>query len=331
MLSARGLERSYRNELVVSIDALDLAPGSISAVVGPNGSGKSTLLRLLAFLEPPDAGTLSLDGAVVRTPAERRRARRRVTLVDQRPFMFPGTARQNVTYALSLHGVSGATAAHRADAALERLALTTLADRPARTLSEGEIQRLGVARALALKPRVLLLDEPVSGADRAAVRQLHQVLDEERAAGTVLCFASHQIEDAYRWSERVIGLAGGRLSPVTPENLFRAELPEGPESRVIRLGPLQLHVVTDRVGPATIVIPPEDIIVSLAPLVASTRNQFRGRVTKISEDGRGGVTVTVDVGVELLARITRKALDELGIVLGKDVVLAVKAMAVRVY
>jgi tungstate transport system ATP-binding protein len=240
MLSARALEKSYGRKLVIAVDALDLEPGSITALVGPNGSGKSTLLRLLAFVEPPSAGTIALDGMPITSARERRRARRRVTLVEQRPFLFPGTARDNILYALSLQQVRGSEAARRTEQAFERLALTELADRRARTLSDGEIQRVALARALALKPRVLLLDEPVSGADRAAVRQLYQALEDERAAGTVLCYATHQIEDAYRWSSKVIGLADGKLSPVTPENLFRADLPEGPESRVIDVGPLKL-------------------------------------------------------------------------------------------
>ena len=331
MLSARALKKSYGGKLAIAVDALDLEAGSITALVGPNGSGKSTLLRLLAFVEPPTAGTITLDGMPVTTAAERRRGRKRVTLVEQRPFVFPGTARDNILYALSLQRVRGSDAALRTDEALERLALTDLAHRPARALSEGEIQRVALARALALKPTVLLLDEPLSGADRAAVRQLYQALADEQAAGAALCYATHQVEDAYRWSDRVIGLAEGRLSPVTPENLFRTDLPEGPESRVIDVGPLKLRVVTDRVGPATIVIPPEDIIVSLAPLAASTQNEFHGRITRISEDGRGGVTLTVDVGVDLLVRITRKALDDLKLQLGTEVVLSVKAMAVRVY
>lgn len=331
MLSVRDLEHRHGGRRVLAVAALDLEPRTATAVVGPNGAGKSTLLRLLAFLERPTVGTLLLDGAPLRSRAERRRARRVVTLVEQRPLLFRGTVRDNVRYALGLHGVRGAEAARRTADALERLGLGPLADRPARTLSEGEIQRVAVARALALRPRILLLDEPVAGADRAAAAQFYRVLDEQRRRGVALCFASHQLEDAYRYADRLLALADGRVSPVTPENLFRADLPDGSGPRPVRVGPLELLVVTDRTGPVTIAIPPEDILVSLHPIETSARNQFTGRVTRIAEDGRGGVALTVDVGVDLTVRLTRRAAEELKLGLGSEVVLAVKAMAVRVF
>ena len=108
--------------------------------------------------------------------------------------------------------------------------------------------------------------------------------------------------------------------------LFRSTGPQ-----IVRAGPLDIEVVTDRSGPATLLIPPEDIIVSREPLHSSARNQYRGRVTGISDDGRGGVTLIVDVGVDMSVRITREALDELEIGLGTALVLSVKAMAVRVF
>jgi molybdate transport system ATP-binding protein len=118
---------------------------------------------------------------------------------------------------------------------------------------------------------------------------------------------------------------------VTPENLFRVDLPPGSGSRPVRAGPLELTVVTDRVGPATLAISPDDIVVSTAPLHSSVRNELRGRVVRISDDGRGHVRLTADVGVELVARITPAALADLALTVGSPVVLSVKAMAVRVF
>src|SRR3989475_2477148 len=92
--------------------------------------------------------------------------------------------------------------------------------------SDGEVQRVAVARALAVEPDVLLLDEPASSADRAAAQTLYRALAEERARRPLaVCLATHQLEDAYRWADDVRALAEGRLSPVTPENLFPVELP----------------------------------------------------------------------------------------------------------
>lgn len=330
MLTARDLEHGYDGRRVLAIDALTLEPGAVTALVGPNGSGKSTLLRLLAFLERPHRGTIFLNGGPVLTERERRAARRRVTLVEQHPLLLRGTVARNLEYALRLHGISGPDRVARARAALERVGAAHLLERPGHSLSGGETQRVAIARALALAPDVLLLDEPLSGGDRTAVNLVAGVLESERRRGTTICLSSHRLEEAYRWSARIIALHEGRTDTVTPENLFRTELPPGDGARSVRCGPLELHVVTDKAGPVTVVIPPDDIVVSTAPLRASTRNQFRGHVSRIEDDGHGHVALTADVGVALTARITPDALRELGITVGSEVVLAVKAMAVRV-
>lgn len=331
MLSAEDLQHWYGKRRVLELERLELAPGSITAVVGPNGSGKSTLLRILACVEVPGRGRLTWNGRPVAGSADRQAARRAITLVEQHPFLFRGRVRQNLEYALALHGIRGADGARRAADALDRLGIAELADREARGLSEGEIQKVAIARALALRPAVLLLDEPTSAADPRSAQRLYQVVEEERQRGTAICFASHQLEDAYRWSRHVLALSDGRASPVTPENLFRSVIPEGAGPHVVRAGPLELQVFTDRSGPVTLAIPPEDIVVSRAPLRSSARNQFAGRVTRISDDGRGGVTLRVDVGTELTVRITRAALEDLNLTLDSPVVLSIKTMAVRVF
>lgn len=331
MLAARDLHHVYDGKPVVAVDAFALAAGEITGLVGPNGSGKSTLLRLLAFLEVPQRGELTLRGTPVHTRRERRAARRVVTLVEQAPFLFAGTVRENLAYGLRLHGIRGTAARTAADEALVRVGAGDFADRDARALSGGEGQRVAVARALALRPDVLLLDEPASAADRAGANQIYLALEAERARGAAICFSSHQLEDAYRWSARVVALTAGQIGTITPENLFRTELPPGSGAREVRVGPLTFHIVTDKTGPATIAIAPDDLIVSAAPLHSSVRNAFHGRVTRLAEDGRGGIAVTVDAGLTLTARITPAALAELGLGIGSPVVLSVKATAVRVY
>lgn len=331
LLSLREVRHDYGERTVLAIQALDLERGSVAAVVGPNGSGKSTLLRLLACVETPTAGTVLFDGQAVRTGADRRRARRRITLVEQRPFLFGGTVRENLRYALSLHALRGPTAESRLNAALERLGIGGLGDRSARRLSEGEAQKVAIARALALEPDALLLDEPASAADPTSTGALYRILADERRRGAALCFASHQLEEAYRWSDRLLALTDGLASPVTPENLFRANLPPGSGTKTVCAGPLTLQVYTDKSGPAIVALPPDDIVVSTEPLHSSARNAITGRIRRISEDGRGGVTLAVDVGVDLAVRITHAAVAELGLTIGSPVVLSIKTMAVRVF
>jgi len=331
MLEARGLRHTYERRTVLSLERLVLAPGTRLALVGPNGSGKSTLLRLLAFLEAPEAGELALGGLPVRSGRERRAARHRVTLVEQRPYLFRGTVLANVAYPLRLRGNPRAAAEAAASGALERLQLGVLTGRQARSLSEGEVQRVAVARALAAEPDVLLLDEALSAADRAAQHALFAAVAEEQGQRPLaVAFASHLLEEAYRWSNDLLALHQGVSVPVTPENLFRVELPGGGGMQPVAVGGITLDVVCDRSGPATLAIPPEEIVLSREPLHSSARNSLPGRVVRIAEQG-AAVRVTLDTGVELVALVTRRSVEEMGIALGTRLFASFKTVAIRIF
>ena len=334
MLELAAVRQAYEGRVVLDLERFAVAPGAMIAIVGHNGSGKSTLLRLLALLERPAAGEVRWDGAVVSSPRVRPRAaaRRRTTLVEQRPVLFRGTVRANIGFGLKVRGQRGGEAEKTVTVVAERLGITGLLERRRHELSDGEVQRVAVARALAVAPDVLLLDEPVSSADRAAAQALYGALAEERRArGLAICLASHQLEDAYRWADDIRALAEGRLSPVTPENLFRVELPAGDETKHVHVGPIAIAVTTARVGPAILAVPPTDIFVSTEPLVSSARNVFTGQVTRLVRPRPGVVHVAADVGVELIAVITEEAARDLALAPGSRVTFAFKASAVRVF
>jgi tungstate transport system ATP-binding protein len=338
MLELVGVRHRYDGRVVLDIERFAVPPGSRVAIVGPNGSGKSTLLRLLALLERPSEGEVRIDGAVAAAAA----ARRRVTLVEQRPVLFRGTVRENLEFGLRVRGIGRTEVNRRVENVAARLGITPLLRRMRRDLSDGEVQRVAVARALAVEPDVLLLDEPASSADRAAAQTLYRALAEERARRPLaICLASHQLEDAYRWADDVRALAEGRLSPVTPENLFRVELPAGAagdsgELKHVCVGTIEIALTTDKTGPAILAVPPTDIFVSREPLASSARNVLTGRVTQLTHHrrgaaGLGGVRVTADVGVDLVAVVTEEAARDLGLTLGGPVVFSFKASAVRVF
>ena len=152
MLSVRDLVRRYAGRTVLDIPTFELPAGSVTALVGPNGSGKSTLLRILAAIERPDRGVLALDDRPVRTAADRRAARRAVTLVEQHPLLFDLAVQANLRDALRLHGDSGADADTRVAEALALVGAAELSHRRARTLSGGETQRVAIARRATLWP-----------------------------------------------------------------------------------------------------------------------------------------------------------------------------------
>ncbi|HTI06858.1 MAG TPA: ATP-binding cassette domain-containing protein [Gemmatimonadales bacterium] len=333
MLELRDVRHRYAGRVVLDLPHFALPRTGMVAVVGHNGAGKSTLLRLLALLEAPTEGTVRLDGAVVphRVPTT---LRRRVTLVEQRPMLFRGSVRENLVYGLQVRGMRRTAMNGIIAETVERLGLAPLLERRRHELSEGEIQRVAVARALALRTDVLLLDEPASSADRAAAGALYRALAAERVARPfAVCIASHQLEDAYRWADDIRALADGRLSPVTPENLFRVELPPGEGLKSVRVGTIDIVVMTDRVGSAVLAVPATDMFVSREPLASSARNVFSGRVTGMAIEQRGaGVHVRADMGgVELVAAVTAQAARELALAPGSAVVFSFKATAVQVF
>ncbi len=185
--------------------SLAIAPGEAVALVGANGSGKSTLLRLLHGLQRPTAGVLRA------VPAARQ------AMLFQRPFLLRTSARNNVALALWLRGVPWRTAQVRAITALERVGLAERAGRPARTLSGGQQQRLAMARAWALRPEVLLLDEPTASLDPHAKREVEELIADFSRSRTLdgqpvtVVFASHNLGQVKRLATRVIYLERGRV------------------------------------------------------------------------------------------------------------------------
>jgi tungstate transport system ATP-binding protein len=179
-----------------------------TAILGPNGAGKSTLLRLLHGLLKPSAGRIEWA-----TPLSQ-------AMVFQRPVMLRSTALNNVRYGLQIRNVPTAAAEQRARAALERVGLGALADRPARLLSGGEQQRVALARAWALEPQVLFLDEPTASLDPASSREVERIVLEIAAAGTRILVTTHNLPQARRLAEDVIFVADGRVIEHSPAASF---------------------------------------------------------------------------------------------------------------
>jgi tungstate transport system ATP-binding protein len=188
-----------------------LVAGPPTVIMGPNGAGKSVLLRVLHGLLEPTGGALrwSLPAA---------EARRRQAMVFQRPVMLRRSVLANALYPLRLAGVADAGAAARA--ALGRVGLGALTDRPARKLSGGEQQRLALARAWALRPEILFLDEPTAALDPAATRQVEEIIGAIAASGTKVVMTTHDIGQARRLAGEVMLLLGGTLNAQGPADRF---------------------------------------------------------------------------------------------------------------
>jgi tungstate transport system ATP-binding protein len=217
----------------VIIDRLSLCleAGRRTVILGANGAGKSVLLRLCHGLLPPSSGRIEW------ARAEESAKPSRQAMVFQRPVMLRRSAIANVAYGLKMRGLSRDQRQRRASEALERVGLAALAERSARILSIGEQQRLALARAWALDPEVLFLDEPTASLDPGAVSEVERIIQAIHREGKKIVMTTHNLGQAQRIADEIIFLHQGRLVERAPAASF-FKLPASDEARSFIKGEL---------------------------------------------------------------------------------------------
>jgi tungstate transport system ATP-binding protein len=208
-----------------------LQPGPCSVILGPNGAGKSLILRLCHGLLRPSRGSIEWCGPGAAD------ASRQLAMVFQRPVLLRRSVAANVDYAMRLRGIPSRQRAARSARVLQATGLEALADRGARRLSVGEQQRIALARAWALRPQVLLLDEPAASLDPGASRALESAIRAIREDGTKIVMTTHDMAQARRMADEVLFLHRGRLLEQTLATDF-FESPASTEARAFLQGEL---------------------------------------------------------------------------------------------
>jgi len=210
-LQIQNLRKSYQGSEVLSGCTLDLEAGKVHALLGPNGAGKTTLLRILDLLEEPTEGSVRFNG-FKEEARNRNIIRREITMVFQRPALFKTTVYGNVAYGLKLRQAPGEEIRQRVGEALNLVGMSDSAGREAHTLSAGEAQRVALARALAVRPRILFLDEPTANLDPYNSRKVEETILEIKSQGrTTILLATHNLFQAQRISDRVVFLYAGKV------------------------------------------------------------------------------------------------------------------------
>ena len=296
MLEIEGLTVRYGDVPAVSDVSLSLAAGERVAVIGPSGCGKSTLLRAIAGLEEPAAGTIRWEGRDLRSVP-----------VHERPFglMFQDLAlfphrdvAGNVAFGPRMHGLSGADVRAAVTEALELVDLPGFERRAVASLSGGEQQRVALARSLAARPRLLMLDEPLGSLDRGLrerlVRDLRRIF---ARLETTIIHVTHDHDEAYALSERLVVMEAGRVrADGTPESLWSRPpsafvarflglsniLDVAPDGAVLRSawGPLPIPAGASTAPPAQVLLRPDafrPLAIDVAPLRGMVTDRlFRG-------------------------------------------------------
>jgi tungstate transport system ATP-binding protein len=192
--------------------SMEVAEGPRTVILGPNGAGKSVLMRLCHGLLCPTGGSIEWRGGT--------NGRRRQAMVFQRPVMLRRSALANVIYGMELAGIGARERELRAHDVLEAVGLGDSARRPARVMSGGEQQKLALARAWALGPEVLFLDEPTANLDPGATREVETLIGQIRAGGTKIVMTTHNLGQAKRLGDEILFLSQGRLVERTPVDQF---------------------------------------------------------------------------------------------------------------
>jgi len=356
LLTMQGLRHSYDGRPVLGVESLEVLEGEILAIVGPNGSGKSTLLRIVNLLERPTRGEIEFwNGSRLSgmSRGERKELARQMAMIFQEPLLFRRTVRENVAYGLKVRRVPRDERRVQVGEMLARLNLVDLAERDALTLSGGEAQKVALGRAMVLKPRLLLLDEPLASLDMPSRREMRTYISRlVREMGVTAIYVSHDYHEVLEIADRLAVIIGGTLlqtgkpgevfgRPVNgavaeflgAENLLEGEVTSCREGAArISVSGLELEALCD-LSPGSrvkVLIHPEEVaLLSGVGEAGSVRNRLRARVLEVREIG-GMVRVRLDCGFPLVAHITRASREEMGVEPGREFTAAVKATALHV-
>lgn len=353
LLAAKNLRVRRAGKLVLDVPEFSVRRGEILCLIGPNGAGKSTLLQSLMRLLPLEGGEFFVEGK--QAPDSRRQSlyRREFSLVFQEPLLLRTSVYRNVASGLWIRGMGRSEVRRIAEEELSRFGIAHLKNKNAQRISGGEAQRVSLARAYAVRPKILLLDEPFVSLDVTAREELIDDLDRIlRGSSMTAVLATHDRAEALRLADRIAVMHDGRILQIgTPAEVMRAPANEfvaafvGTETIVsgsvkrILAGSFLLEVNGEAIEVAgdasvgehlSVGIRPENVTLSIGGnRRTSARNRFHGRIARIIPMPHFR-KIIVNCGFPLIAFVTNQSSEDLGLSQGMPIVASFKATSVHV-
>ncbi|MFW6142287.1 MAG: tungstate ABC transporter ATP-binding protein WtpC [Candidatus Saliniplasma sp.] len=345
MIKIDGITRRW-GDFVISDVSLEIKDGEYFVFLGPTGAGKTLLLELLAgFYEPEKGNIYKYDMDISDQPPQERG----FGFVYQDYMLFPHLdVKGNIAYGLRVNRKSDIN--RKVEDIAEKVGVSELLSRVPSTLSGGEKQRVSIARAMALEPDVLLLDEPFGSVDDQTGKKLRSLMKElHKKVGCTIIQVTHDQEEAVVLGDRIAVMKDGAIQQVgTPENImrkprskfvaefvgtgniFHGTAKKEKDVSMVDVGNVEIASSYTLEGDVTLTIRPEDIILAEEPFESSARNNFKGRVKEINDRGIYH-EIIVDVGVPLIVYITRQSIDNLELKKGKEIWTVFKASTVHLF
>ena len=336
-------------DFVLKDATLDIQEHEYFIILGPTGAGKTVLLETIAGLYPAKTGRIWVNSHEVTDAGPEERG---VGFVYQDHVLFPHlSVIDNVTFGLRQRGMSKKTARAEAQWVVDLLSISHLLNRKPDTLSGGEKQKVALARALVMHPKVLLLDEPLSALDPETREKVQRELRDIHAnLKLTVIHVTHDFEEAVALGDRIAVIGDGRIVQVgVPEEIFRrpnsefvarfamtrnifaGEIRDGDdECATIDVEGTRIAVASDMRGRLNVSVRPEDILLSPQPFISSARNSFKGKITRVAPRG-SIIYLTVNVPPEFICLVTRRSFEEMELAEGGDVYVTFKASAVHVF
>ncbi len=348
MIKIENLSKDWKEFELKHVN-LEVEDGEYFVILGPSGSGKTMLLELIAGIWYPDSGKIYMNHReVTPLPPEKRD----VGFVYQNYMLFPHkTVFENIAFGLNIRKLDKKEIKIRVIEMMNLFGISHLADRMPRTLSGGEQQRTALARALIIRPKIMLMDEPLGALDRKTRDDLIQELKEiHEKFDTTIIHVTHNFDEALSLADRIAIMKDGRISQVGdsteifrhPADMFVADFvgaeniiegiakKDGERLTLIDTGNIAIFSTEPKRGHVHITVRPEDIILSIKKVETSARNVFNGKIIEIVDTG-AIIKLTVNVGEPIVVFLTRQSFLEMELNIGKTVWTYFKATAVHIF
>jgi len=327
---------------------LHINKGEYFVILGPTGAGKTILIETIAGIYRPDRSRIFLNGIDVTNIPPKDRS---ISMVYQDYMLFPHlTVENNIEFGLRNKKITKNETKAKMNAIADLLGVSHLLNRYPGTLSGGEQQRIAIARAVVIEPKVLLLDEPLSALDTRTTERLRDELEKiHRLKATTTIHVTHSFEEAFSLGDRIAVMGSGQIIQVgAPDDVFRKPNSKfiadfvGVENlfhgkSVVHDGISKVHTdgicmvsSTLKSGNVSVSIRPEDILISKKEIDSSARNVFSGTVVKVKDMGPL-VRLVVDVGVPFVVALTKLSYEDMGLACDTRVYIAFKASSTHLF